>query len=167
MDNLFKSLEQVKEEQDREMQIENNMSILKKELYYQPEIEEFHIGFQYEQELNNYNWRKMVRPPSDNFEWVKFEFNTSTSLSKIQKEIKEEKIRVKYLDTEDLENLGFIEKLKKPDYFTSPKKPTDSDYHLLFSFKDGVLKLGGIHGIAFHVKNKNELKKLCKQLDIL
>ena len=51
--------------------------------YYFPKMEEFHIGFLYEEKLKNPNWHKMIRPPKDVYEFVEREYNTSHSLSKM------------------------------------------------------------------------------------
>lgn len=74
--------------------------------YYAPEIDEFFIGFEYE-EYQQKEWNKLISPPKSlGYEWAKKVFNTSTSLGKIKSKL--EKIRVKYLDKEDIERLSFV-----------------------------------------------------------
>ena len=93
--------------------------------YYTPSLEEFYVGFDYE-EYKQKEWSKLISPPKSlGYEWVSKVFNTSTSLSKIKNQItginsmdwmidgidQEHpscKIRVKYLDEQDFIDLGFI-----------------------------------------------------------
>ena len=66
--------------------------------YYTPNIDEFHVGFEYELKipllkgLNTDNWHRHT---------------CRGSLDYIQLEIENEAIRVKYLDVEDIKSLGF------------------------------------------------------------
>lgn len=77
--------------------------------FYTPDISEFHIEFCY-QELCQKEWNKLIKPPKDlGEEWKNFEFGTYTSLSKITNLIKQGRIRVKYLDSEDMLSLGFTQ----------------------------------------------------------
>lgn len=72
--------------------------------YYIPEIGEFHVGFEYES-LNNFkNWYSTIFGDSNG------EFNNE--LSEIYVGLKRNMIRVKHLDIEDIENIGFIKRLK-------------------------------------------------------
>ena len=66
--------------------------------YYTPEIEEFHVGFEYEYKYNDKGWTQKVYEP--HFEVDKIEA--------------EKYCRVKYLDKEDIESLGF--EVKKEPY---------------------------------------------------
>jgi hypothetical protein len=61
-----------------------------KNKYYTPEIEEFHVGFEYER--NQYN----------NNIWFKYVVERKDVLDHSDKDI-----RVKYLDREDIESAGF------------------------------------------------------------
>lgn len=74
--------------------------------YYTPELEEFHIGFEYEQNedydvLPEKKWHKQTFHPSN--------FNPESPYFISQNSIYAETIRVKYLDREDIEILGFSE----------------------------------------------------------
>src|SRR6056297_302162 len=72
--------------------------------YYTPDIEEFHVGFEYE-----------VRNELKKDSWNNYHFDNKflplfTSLKdklSIKNEIENRNIRVKYLDKEDIEDLGF------------------------------------------------------------
>lgn len=76
--------------------------------YYQPTIEEFHVGFEYEYN-NNHCW--MHEPTKG--EWWKEEFTNGTGqdgesdFQEISNMIDNEEIRVKHLDREDIESFGF------------------------------------------------------------
>lgn len=76
--------------------------------YYTPQIEEFFIGFEFEEEFKNPNWSKLARPLEDTYEFVKLKLDTSHSLSRITSKLKNNRVRVKYLDREDIESLGFV-----------------------------------------------------------
>ena len=124
--------------------------------YYTPSIEEFHVGFEYDSKGNI------------NAEWVSkiVEENTMTALGASY-------CRVKYLDREDIESLGF----KFKEYWIREEK--GSIYHK------------GIHGITYFngtgtisiwellqadcegetyfqgtIKNKSELRVLLNQLEL-
>lgn len=75
--------------------------------YYTPEIDEFCVGFQYEIELKNPNWNKLAKPKEDVYEFVSKTFDTSQSFSNIISKINNRKVRVKYLDKQDIESLGW------------------------------------------------------------
>ena len=146
--------------------------------YYTPTIEEFHIGFEFEEEFNNPNWNKMVRPPKDNYEWVKLKLDTSHSISRITSKLKQEKVRVKYLDIEDIESLGW--KLSheqnsqnpKGFYFTYVFRKSGMYLDFYPNRKDKITVHNGGHYEDYNclftgqVKNKSELKKLLKMIGV-
>lgn len=141
--------------------------------YYTPSIEEFHIGFEYEFLIEHFTDNikqddiviKIIIESIDDLIQVLDNYNTDKN-----------KIRVKYLDKEDieslLEHLNFEIVTDKPDYFN-------------FRFNKEIYKYSGLYNhvdrtISFYddnfwgdviftgkVKNKNELKRLLKQLEIL
>lgn len=75
--------------------------------YYTPELEEFHYGFEYEQ-FEDYD------VPGKDKEWHKFVYGENgsdnpESLTYVSAlGIKLKTLRVKYLDREDIEELGFV-----------------------------------------------------------
>ena len=80
----------------------------KEEDYYTPEIEEFHVGFEYEFQGVDCNWRptgweKVTQTQKGN----SYGAFGNTWLSKF-KNIESSYFRVKYLDKEDIESLGFV-----------------------------------------------------------
>jgi hypothetical protein len=139
--------------------------------YYTPEIEEFYVGFEYEV----YNWGG----------WMKQIYEQNSFLQMWGDEYEFEKIepgyiRVKYLDKEDVESLGWVVEL-----FDLPSGDSRSVYklghHVITSwivYDDNGLTIdistlpqlnnGSLNRVfRGKLKNKSELKKLMKQLGIL
>lgn len=133
--------------------------------YYTPEIEEFHVGFEYERYNKDYEfndgWYPCNQPPlllSPRYNCVSMEEAT---------------IRVKYLDREDIESEGWeyvpfihpgemaerwYDMFKKGQYeFTGP---VVADNNICYIRYKGHIVFKG------HIKNKSELKTLLKQLGI-
>lgn len=155
--------------------------------YYTPEIEEFYIGFEFEEEFNNSNWTKMVKPIGDNYEWVKLTLDTSHSISRITSKIKKAKIRVKYLDEQDILDLGFTKDkkyyeagiighnefirvdgnnnniVKIQTYWRYSKNERED---LIRVFKGTKYNYPYSEIFRGKIKNKTEFKKLLKMLDI-
>jgi len=133
--------------------------------YYTPEIEEFHIGFEYEGRLAGVNggvtdWEKRIF------------FKEQLPFIKGCEETLEH-FRVKYLDKEDIESFGFTKYVEFDNLYTL--KINDITYHLIVISNDfGKHKYeirasnpsnsyGGFYGT---IKNKSELKKILKQTGI-
>lgn len=154
--------------------------------YYTPEIEEFHIGFEYE----IYSDKIATYPINGSYEQTNFhrhKYDTKDiRLSQLGTRIFEKKVRVKYLDKEDIESLGF-DKLSKDKYFleygilipgadyywhpygnwkyriTTP----DKDFPNSFIIEGrNPSNAGTFRKFVGTIKNKSELKKLMKQLGI-
>lgn len=130
--------------------------------YYTPEIEEFHIGFEFEYENKLLKqWRQEKLSLATPWDW-----------ETIGLIIKRGAIRVKYLDREDIESLGFIYIKSQPglteDYFelVSTEWCMDYDYSTqycrIFINSDGDSTF-----FAGTIKNKSELKRILKMLNIL
>lgn len=129
--------------------------------YYAPEIEEFHKGFEFE-------WFE------DQFKKESFGITTDDDLEIIDDEIRERKIRVKYLDREDVESFGFVLKGKSIDlWFEKEGVLLREDGHhltnikLQYGLKDHKLKItlvyiGEEESVCFegYIKNKNQLLTL-------
>lgn len=127
--------------------------------YYTPIIEEFHVGFEYEYQQYDNKWIFQI-------------FNRSNLDNEFDSYCK---FRVKYLDKEDIESLGF--KYKQGDetsYIKSnisihiyDKNKWNTKENMINIFKKDKLRAVGktllFSGI---IKNKSELKKLLKQLNI-
>lgn len=149
--------------------------------YYAPGIDEFHVGFEYEifedwESDEEKSWHKQVYgPDGTDPERIGFVFAGGMSLGYL-------KLRVKCLDREDIESLGwkFIEAHKQfpRDYFEPnplwKNTYSDEDLDKLEMFTDYTrniicIKFKGISGKELFrgfCKNKSELKKLMAQLGI-
>lgn len=164
--------------------------------YYIPELEEFHVGFEFEfkdwwtdvgvvdkEGKKGSEYQKHILTPWDFYSTEYKEkqigafFGTDYEhiFDRIQKYINNEDIRVKYLDQEDIESLGWEKiredtfEMKLPEY----RGMLDVLVHLLLSstllicvgesespFSDWRTLFTGT------VKNKSELKKIMKMLGI-
>ena len=137
--------------------------------YYVPKIEEFYVGF--ECEINDIKLNKPSTFKGGKFEdnWVKYKFD-GRPLKWLQGyhsdisffEIDLERIRVKYLDKEDIESLIELYQI-----------PGDSfEWEWLFDYgsvtfnKNSTVSELEIFGTIFQVNNKTELKNLLKYLKI-
>jgi len=141
--------------------------------YYTPEIEEFHIGFEYEFK-GSIMWHK--------FCYKGIDFINEHGKDELISEIKLGNIRVKYLDKEDIESLGWnltrhsVVKEYSEDKTKFRFKPIEGliEYsfngRFLLSTEDNfktiaIRSLGGLMFIGV-IKNKSELVKLMNQLGI-
>lgn len=162
--------------------------------YYTPEIEEFYVGFEYEAiKLKTIDMAKIPKGVSlDEYiknnklvdEWIPLTWNKYCTFEKFfnieySNEIiinitVPKCIRVKYLDKEDIESLGFnirhtsygiyyIKNQYKIDYAWDKKLIISENNKMIvaedFEQEGNILFMGNI-------KNKSELKKLLKQLNI-
>lgn len=127
--------------------------------YYTPTIEEFRVGFEYESQDLCLNGTC----------WVKEKYQGEELRTYLTDELERKEIRVKQLDKEDIESLGFT--FIKENIF---KKETEiHKYELLFYNNqlttinvNNVKKTMG--GYFFGtIKNKSELQIILKQLTIL
>ena len=147
--------------------------------YYTPSIEEFHVGFEYE----------VFKPSEDNPErkWKKITFyygevdrtyNQTTMIINYPGLSKQPLVRVKHLDREDIESLGW-------EYVSHDNANTDR-WHDVHKKGDYQMISGGVNkGLVIKkviiqpydhtlevnlfqgtIKNKSELIKLLKQLGI-
>lgn len=119
--------------------------------YYTPEIEEFHVGFEFEEFYNDV-WNQRV--------YISGYFMDYDMSCRFGKE--KDKIRVKYLDREDIESTIF--------YFDENGCYHDrwADKSLFHSDGENKVMIKIKGDTVFHgtIKNKSELKKLLKQLGI-
>jgi hypothetical protein len=156
--------------------------------YYIPEIEEFHVGFEYEQ-IPSIGYRILnLNKPEEQCEthcateYEKGIFGIKPvamfggELANIESAIKDKKCRVKYLDQKDIESFGFecTEEVVKDKFYKShfckfKKQQTE----ITIQFENVNNKYPNpcnFKGTNFHfsiiIKNKAELKKLLKQLGI-
>ena len=140
--------------------------------YYTPTIEEFHIGFEYE-ELVNFDMLS-IRPDNhvDRVEWCKMNLQDFQFmwLSDIKSKLTFEGIRVKYLDEKDIEDLGFTKLLAN---IYTLKDKVKGPIRLQYFENDNYLAVfypeynnTGTHLFQGIIKNKSELMQLLTQLEI-
>lgn len=134
---------------------------MKTDKYYIPKIREFHVGFEYEywghlgEEFGKFIQKKIV-------------LNTNFSL--LRDLIVSCSIRVKFLDKQDIEDLGFEIKSDKIDFLYF-EKINNSDISITYELynKDKIfiqIESDDLTVFAGNIKNKSELKKLLEMLSI-
>lgn len=149
--------------------------------YYTPTIEEFHVGFEFEYKpkigpwvkINNNNWMS----PSKG---MQLDFCTEEELlrniNRLDQALKRhDLIRVKYLDQEDIESLGwklYSQELTNRSNWCCFRNTqlelyvqlNNNYFPRLLSFKSRGGDYTG--NFKIEIKNKSELKKLMQQLNI-
>lgn len=131
---------------------------MKENKYYTPELEEFHIGFEYEFRIED--------------EWRSLKWNQSQV---VQGRVLEGLVRVKYLDKKDLNELGYYDTSK--NYFMKDA-PGNLGYwtEVLIDYRwwtpeKNELSIKGVRGneqgILFHgkIKNKSELVQILEKIN--
>ena len=93
-----------------------------------------------------------------------------TSLESIVELLREGRIRVKYLDKEDLESLGF--KLISSGWYHQYPSMDKKGYQILYKLGEGFSLSYGVHEhseniFTGNIQNISELKVLLKQLNII
>jgi hypothetical protein len=183
------------------------------EKYYTPELEEFHVDFEYE--VFETKLKESYKDKNNNFvipnfklyskeyfnelhlndkyweyrKWKEkicdkntvFNFSSTIFIEKYTPLNIKNVIRVKYLDQEDIESLGFKYTsktvglwFKKEGFFDTPGgRHRLTKYELIYFPNNNELHIEGFlgndsEGKLFEgiIKNKSELKKLLKQLNI-
>lgn len=132
--------------------------------YYTPKIEEFHIGFEYELDSSP-------------------EIFDYRDLDIIDDEIREDRIRVKYLDSQDIESFGFeIDKVVLQEFYKEKKVHIKSDVYRYKIWKVKCQHRPDTHWFKLEalfednewhtlfegkIKNKSELKIILQQIGVL
>ena len=133
--------------------------------YYVPDISEFHKGFQYE--IKYYD--------SENFEKKEFQGYFGRVIDILEGDnLQTEEVRVKYLDKTDIESLGWYFTKLHPGTssheFEFDKYNLDFDPHFNDKWNlriyDGEDCDNEFNYFSGFVRNKSELSKLMKQLNI-
>ncbi len=124
--------------------------------YYQPDISEFHVGFEYENFVSLFDdvepkWEKMSWGGPSARELPPF----------LLKDFEDGKIRVKHLDHEDLESLGFKQGKLPYQYFSDLLRIIKLEKENLYSINANVDDHCLFYGT---IKNKSELKRILKQI---
>jgi hypothetical protein len=132
--------------------------------YYTPTIDEFHVGFEYER-MNGDRWENSTLSEADCFGTIARGYENE--FEEIDTGLRT--IRVKYLDREDIESLGWKFSLESGDF----TKGDDECIALGYDSEDHSLMVwNGLDWDDQHIwfdgfiKNKSELVKLLGQLDI-
>tara|TARA_R110002074_G_scaffold237241_1_gene409132 strand:- start:358 stop:819 length:462 start_codon:yes stop_codon:yes gene_type:complete len=135
--------------------------------YYTPSIEEFHVGFELEL-LTHSGWERATIEDGDEY----YDIVLAPGGEGVDNK------RVKYLDREDIESLGWklVEEYARNDayYFSFKKKHTELVLYPGFEETTVLIQHGSATGINSkgypifrgQLKNKSELKRLLKQLGI-
>lgn len=160
--------------------------------YYTPSIEEFHVGFEYERyEKPYYDYKKEFVGKKDQLGyiikdylptdyicmksgWTKETFDIEDKLPNVQWINKDgileplcTETRVKYLDKEDIESLGFKQSTSDNYWYDYKNnkywlyKEWEKDWRWIISDEESEISFAG------SIKNKSELKRLLKQLNII
>ena len=131
--------------------------------YYTPTIEEFHVGFEHEEKSSGL-WTSQIYnefSPIINREVIN---EHDDRVDTIELYLKCEAIRVKHLDREDIESLGFEHRGGK-----TFKYKKDKGTWLLIT-DDGMVDIAFDGGdTKFHgtINNKSELKRILKQINVI
>lgn len=121
--------------------------------YYFPKIEEFHVGFRYEQKSNN--------------TWQKLEFNTiDGSIWHIETYLSRNKFRVKSLDHDDIKEAGWVENENQSSEFLADY--ILGDYLFDIFDRERGIRINYQHETVFFgkIKNYNKLLDVMEMLGI-
>lgn len=147
--------------------------------YYTPELEEFHVGFEYEEYSQGYQYDvklmaehpevqlQILSEPELVTDWVKRVYELDSFISLIDGEITTyiPEVRVKYLDEQDIKDLGFESVWSDIDTLTFAK-----DHIVITWWKDSThIRINYTTGWQLfdgQLKNKNEFHKVLTQLGI-
>jgi hypothetical protein len=146
--------------------------------FYIPDISEFYVGFEYE-----FQEQFMVDDRSET-DWRKEKIEFSGYIQYIDEYLEEDRIRVKYLDKEDIESLGFksidpnplnLFNLNKYNYNITTYKIVTSGRIGENGFPEEEIKEEGfviyksyLGSVLFkgNIKNKSELIKILKMIGV-
>lgn len=150
-------------------------------LYYTPTIEEFYANFEFEYSYTSGKLISTIEPESgwkkDTFDWQWSE--TINDDWEHENEDFKLRYRVKYLDQYDIESLGWkydvnMSESEYGSFYIEPGYDEKNRFiqYSLQNYRNGKIYLdkcinSGVHEIGFlNIKNKSELIKLMKQLNI-
>lgn len=131
--------------------------------YYTPELEEFHIGFEYEvdslyNKFSHKSFNKIIAIWEE-LDIVFDDYEHEDHFNEIY--------RVKYLDKEDIESLGWLESKEiENNFFLKDQYRRNWKLYLTKDIGRIILENDCNYFIDIVIKNKSELKKLLKQLNI-
>lgn len=150
-----------------------------KDKYYTPTKEEFYIGFEYEvlQKAPEPNSPTSLHftflPELTEDTWFKYKYPDPFLGYNLDKLFKVNDIRVKYLDKDDIEDLGF-KHLGDNNFLLRNDNCDWSRIEMQLDEKNTNIEIGNCMSYEDYmcffngsIKNKSELKVLLKQLNIL
>ncbi len=137
--------------------------------YYTPEIEEFYVGFEYEYLIK---WGNSIEEA-----WRKSKIGNPNWYAKTVTDlISKEEIRVKYLDKEDIESLGFERSRGFKSYYQNWDDflLKGTEIMLWWNKNNNLVAITKFDKIRFkdrtyfegEIKNKSELKKVLKMIGV-
>lgn len=126
------------------------------EKYYQPEIEEFHVNTEYEVKDSKGNWSR-CNDFSNAYDYE------DSCLYGLIKDLDKGCIRIKHLDREDIESLGFEEN-EGQEYYSRKDGFTIEILHPQGLFRIETKEPNQL--MFFRLKNKSELKKVLKMIGV-
>jgi len=150
------------------------------EKYYTPNISEFHVGFEYEEYIDGRN--KFIKKTIESTDLIVL-FGDETIFDCIIENLSLSKIRVKYLDKEDIESLGFVCTRSNSDGFEFQNIIDDYSFYDIDFYPENMSVLveyyyqreitADVTGnkncktlFYGNIKNKSELKRLLVQLGV-
>ena len=141
------------------------------EKYYTPELEEFYVGFEFEYSHNKINYKKQIYDGSQVLKSKSYYDDHGCEYDAVEDDLKH--IRVKRLDREDIESLGWVNgEIYGMGCYLRPDKNGKAiidGYQLVFhSWEYIEIYQESTSDIKFSgtIKNKSELKKVLKMLGI-
>lgn len=148
--------------------------------YYTPQIEEFRVGFEYEEldfiPVYDEHWKINVKKNV----FIKEIWKTGYSNWQFLDNLKDGKIRVKYLDSSDIEDIKYykIFQFKMRDssedelifqsYYKDEEEFVDEEY-IYWNIKYNTLKITHKSKTLFwgSIKNKSELVQVLKMIGVI
>ena len=134
--------------------------------YYVPDITEFRVGFGYEEKSSGL-WAKQIYNESSPILNAQIWDEYGCKLDTIKDYIEQEQVRVKYLDTSDIESFGFshigalwFENIEK-SYRIRKWKGNEVDIYKWWINGDNNLIFRG------KIKNKSELQQVLKMIGVI
>jgi len=137
--------------------------------YYTPTIDEFHVGFEYE-EYNDWIEQNDNEPTWNR----KTIFTHNANLTALNVSLQKNEIRVKHLDPQDIEECGWERDSSSSDWSAFNLK-SESKYNHCLTIDVGSKKEIGKNIVIFNndgvifkgtIRNKSELRKIMNQCGI-
>jgi hypothetical protein len=120
--------------------------------YYTPSIEEFHVGFEYIDSNKNEIFDGLDDSDYNELLYIDWAIKNTDN------------IKVKYLDSEDLESLGYQRTTKGEDIIW--RNPNNISVIIEAGYKNGYIIHNGTSTFRGIVRNKSELKQVLRMLRV-